>query len=57
MTVDPEKIRFKQRVDANKASIDGFSIVPAEKTLADGKRLVNIRADVTVAAIKKVLGN
>lgn len=57
MTVDPESIRFKQRVEANKASIDGFSLLPAEKTVETGKKLVDIRANITVAAIKKALGN
>ena len=54
-TVDPEKIRFKQRQDAGKASINGQTLLPIETTIANGKKLVEIRADITVAAIKKAL--
>ena len=54
-TVDPEKIRFKQRQDAGKASINGQTLVPIEKTVANGKKLVEIRANITVDAIKKAL--
>jgi creatinine amidohydrolase len=54
-TVDPEKIRFKQRQDAGKASINGQTLLPIETTIANGKKLVEIRANITVAAIKKAL--
>lgn len=54
-TVDPEKIRFKQRQDAGKASINGQTLVPLERTVANGKKLVEIRASITVEAIKKAL--
>jgi creatinine amidohydrolase len=55
MTVGPEKIRFDQRVAANKASINGISITPKEKTLEMGRKLVEIRANATVEAIRKML--
>jgi creatinine amidohydrolase len=54
-TVDPEKIRFKQRQDAGKASINGQTLLPLETTVANGKKLVEIRANITVEAIKKVV--
>ena len=54
-TVDPEKIRFKQRQDAGRASINGQTLLPLEKTVANGKKLVEIRANITVEAIKKAL--
>ena len=54
-TVDPEKIRFKQRQDAGKASINGQTLLPIETTIANGKKLVEIRANITVDAIKKAL--
>jgi len=54
-TVDPEKIRFKQRQDAGKASINGQTLVPIERTIENGKKLVDIRATITVEAIKKAL--
>ena len=55
MTVDPETVRIKERIARNKASINGISLVPVDKTVAAGKRLVEYRADVTVAAIRKAL--
>jgi creatinine amidohydrolase/Fe(II)-dependent formamide hydrolase-like protein len=54
-TVDPEKIRFKQRQDAGKASINGQTLLPIETTVANGKKLVDIRVNITVDAIRKVL--
>jgi creatinine amidohydrolase/Fe(II)-dependent formamide hydrolase-like protein len=54
-TVDPEKIRFKQRQEAGKASINGQTLLPLETTVANGKKLVEIRANITVEAIKKAL--
>ena len=54
-TVDPEKIRLKQRQDAGKASINGQTLLPIETTIANGRKLVAIRADITVEAIKKAL--
>jgi creatinine amidohydrolase len=55
MTVDPETVRIKERMARNKASINGILLVPVEKAIAAGKRLVDYRADVTVAAIRKAL--
>jgi creatinine amidohydrolase/Fe(II)-dependent formamide hydrolase-like protein len=54
-TVDPEKIRFNQRQAAGKASINGQTLLPIETTIANGKKLVEIRANLTVDAIKKAL--
>jgi len=54
-TVDPEKIRFKQRQETGKASINGQTLLPLETTVANGKKLVEIRANITVEAIKKAL--
>ena len=54
-TVDPEKIRFKQRQVAGKASINGQTLLPIETTIANGAKLVEIRANITIAAINKAL--
>ena len=56
-TVDPEKIRFTQRQDAGKASINGQTLLPLETTIANGRKLVEIRANITVDAINKVLAS
>jgi creatinine amidohydrolase/Fe(II)-dependent formamide hydrolase-like protein len=55
MSVDPSSVRMKQRMAAGRFSINGVSLAPAEKTIALGKRAVEFRADVTVAAIRKAL--
>ena len=56
MTVDPEAVRYDQRVAAGKASINGISIVPKERTIENGRKLVDIRAALTVEAILRMLG-
>jgi creatinine amidohydrolase/Fe(II)-dependent formamide hydrolase-like protein len=56
MAIDPTTVRYEQRVKAGKASINGVSIAPAEKTIAIGKRAVESRVVETVKAIKKAIG-
>ncbi len=55
MTVDPEKVRYDQRVAANKATINGISIEPKEKAIANGRKLVEIRANASVEAIRRAI--
>jgi creatinine amidohydrolase/Fe(II)-dependent formamide hydrolase-like protein len=55
MTVDPSTVRIQQRIAKNKASINGVPLAPVEKAVAAGARIVDYRADVTVAAIRKAL--
>jgi len=55
--LDPEKIRFKERVAAGKASINGQTLLPLDRTIANGRKLISIRANITVNAIKKALAN
>lgn len=55
MNDDPEYVRFHQRVDAGKASINGIPIVPLEKALADGRRIIEFRTEATVAAIRAAI--
>jgi creatinine amidohydrolase/Fe(II)-dependent formamide hydrolase-like protein len=52
--VDPRTVRYEQRVKAGRASINGVSLVPLEKTLALGRQAVGWRARTTVAAIRKL---
>lgn len=54
-TVDPVKIRFSQRQAAGKASINGQTLVPLGTTVSNGKKLVEIRAGITVTAIRQAL--
>jgi creatinine amidohydrolase/Fe(II)-dependent formamide hydrolase-like protein len=46
---------FKQRQDTGTASINGQTLLPLETTIANGRKLVEIRANVTVEAIRKAL--
>jgi creatinine amidohydrolase/Fe(II)-dependent formamide hydrolase-like protein len=55
MAYDPKTVRYDQRVAAGKATINGVSIVPKEKTIEFGKKIVEYRATVAVEAIKKAL--
>jgi creatinine amidohydrolase/Fe(II)-dependent formamide hydrolase-like protein len=56
-TLDPEKIRYKERVAAKKDSINGQPISPIERTVINGKKLVEIRANIAVDAIKKAIAS
>lgn len=51
-TVDTDAIRMPERVKAGKFVINGVPLAPIEKTIANGKRMVEFRTQVTVAAIK-----
>jgi creatinine amidohydrolase/Fe(II)-dependent formamide hydrolase-like protein len=53
MTVDPTTVRMKQRIKADKFRINGIELVPVEKTIEMGRKIVDYRAERTVAAIKK----
>jgi creatinine amidohydrolase/Fe(II)-dependent formamide hydrolase-like protein len=53
MTVDPSAVRIRQRIARRKASINGIPLAPVDKAVAVGRRIVDYRADVTVAAIRK----
>jgi creatinine amidohydrolase len=55
MVHDVNGVRAPERITANKFTINGISLAPAEKTIANGKRIVAFRTDKTVAAIKKAM--
>jgi creatinine amidohydrolase/Fe(II)-dependent formamide hydrolase-like protein len=57
MTVDPMAVRMKQRIAAGKFSINGIELAPAEKTIEWGKKIVDLRAEATVKAIKKSMAS
>ena len=52
---DPEFVRLDERIRAGLASINGISILPVEKTLQHGRRLIEFRTDVTVQAIQAAM--
>jgi creatinine amidohydrolase/Fe(II)-dependent formamide hydrolase-like protein len=55
MVADPDSVRWEPRVKAGKATIDGVSIADKEKALAIGLKIVEMRANVTVEAIRKAI--
>ena len=54
-TVDTNGLRMPERRKAGKFVINGVPLDPIEKTIANGKRIVEFRTDATVAAIKKAM--
>ena len=56
LAVDPNSVRMKERIAAGKFKINGVDLTPAEKTIEWGRKIINVRAEATVAAIRKALG-
>jgi creatinine amidohydrolase/Fe(II)-dependent formamide hydrolase-like protein len=54
--VDPETVRYEQRVQAGRASINGVSLVPLGRTISVGEELLRWRTERTVAAIRAARG-
>ncbi|HUU34330.1 MAG TPA: creatininase family protein [Vicinamibacterales bacterium] len=52
-TVDTDAIRMPERVKAGRFVINGVPLAPIERTIANGRRMVEFRTQVTVEAIKK----
>jgi len=55
MVTDPDSVRYRQRVDANLASINGVDISSLDETIELGKKMVGFRAAYTADAIRKAL--
>ena len=55
MLSDPKIVRYDERVKAGKATINGISIEPKDKTIEMGRKIVEVRANAAVAAIKKAI--
>jgi creatinine amidohydrolase/Fe(II)-dependent formamide hydrolase-like protein len=53
---DPKTIRIEERTKANRATINGVSLLPLSKTLEMGKKIVEVRAKLAVDAINKAMG-
>ena len=52
MTVDLSSVRYEERVAAGRASINGVSLTPLEKTIEVGTRLMQYRIDNTSRLIR-----
>jgi creatinine amidohydrolase len=57
MVTDPNAVRLDARVKAGKATINGVSIADKAKALEIGRKIVEMRATNTVAAIRKAIAN
>lgn len=55
MNDDPQYVRLEQRIKANKATINGISILPLDEAIAHGRKLIEFRTDVTVAAMERAI--
>ncbi len=55
MVTDPTVVRYEQRVAGDKATINGVSIFPKEKTIEVGKKLLTFRVEQTVTAIRAAI--
>ena len=53
--VDPSSVRYEQRVVAGRASINGVSLSPLEKTIEVGTRLMQYRIDNTSRLIRAAI--
>ena len=57
MAVDPKSVRTEQRIKADRFRINGVNLTPAEDTIKWGQRLIDFRAEATVAALRMTIGN
>jgi creatinine amidohydrolase/Fe(II)-dependent formamide hydrolase-like protein len=51
LAMNPESVRMKERIAAGNFRINGIELAPAEKTIAIGKKIIELRAEHTVKAI------
>ena len=56
MVVDPTTVRMKERMAKGKFSINGVALAPASKSIAMGRKVIDHRAEITVAAARRALG-
>lgn len=55
MTVDKNGVRLPERIQAHKTTINGVDLMPAEKTIENGKKIIQYRVDLTVKALKAMM--
>ena len=55
MNEDPSHVRLEERIAAGKATINGISIVPAAEAIEHGRKLIEFRTEVTVAAMEAAI--
>ena len=55
MTVDVNAARIPERINAGKTKINGVDLLPVEKALDNGRKLIDFRADATVKEIRRLM--
>jgi Uncharacterized protein, putative amidase len=53
LAVEPQAARMNERIKAGKFKINGVDLAPADKAIEWGRRIIDLRADITVKAIQK----
>ena len=53
--VNPEGARLKERTEAGQLSVQGIDLRPVEKTIVNGKKILDMQTDQTVKAIQKAI--
>jgi creatinine amidohydrolase/Fe(II)-dependent formamide hydrolase-like protein len=53
LAIEPQAARMNERIKAGKFTINGVDLAPAEKTIELGRRIIDLRAELTVNAIQK----
>ena len=57
MVTDPEQVRYRQRVEAGLASINGIAIEPVDEAVQLGRKMIEFRAGFAADAIRDVVSN
>lgn len=55
MVTDPEQVRYRQRVEAGLASINGVPIEPLDDAVLLGRKMIDFRAGFTADAIRSAI--
>jgi creatinine amidohydrolase len=56
MTLDVNSVRLPERIKAGKTTTNAINLLPLEKTLADGRKLIDFRAEETAKEIRSRSG-
>jgi creatinine amidohydrolase len=57
MVIDPEQVRYRQRIEAGLASINGIAIDSLDEAVQLGRKMIEFRAGFTADAIHDVVSN
>ena len=55
LAVSPESARLQERIEASQLTVNGVKLEPIQKTIENGKAILQIQTDQTVKAIKKAM--